>query len=113
MAPKRKKEEGLLSRLPSNPYAKFRKPGSREEKMREIWGMAHLDQYWRARAIALQAGLPDPNNLLPTGKRANSDKAKKIKEEWLVEEVKRQSLLEEPWRRQRSGLALAASGKIG
>jgi hypothetical protein len=45
MAPKRKKEEGLLSRLQSNPYAKFSKRGSREEKMSEIWVLAHEQQY--------------------------------------------------------------------
>ena len=85
---------GLLARLPSNPYAKFHERGSREEKMREIWGMAN-DQFWRARAKCLQAGMPNPDNLLPLGKRGRkSDKAEKIKEEWLVEEVKRQSLLE-------------------
>ena len=84
MAPKRKKVEGLTRRLPSNPYAKFYERGSREEKMREIWGMAN-DQFWRARAKALQAGMPNPDNLLPLGKRGRkSDKAEKIKEEWLL-----------------------------
>ena len=43
MAPKRKrKDEGLLSRLPSNPYTCKR--GSREEKEHEIWYLAHQDQ---------------------------------------------------------------------
>ena len=84
MAPKRKRkdDEGLLSRLPSNPYAKFSKRGSREAKLAEIWCLAHEDQYWRARATALQAGLPNPDNLLPTGnERLRNDQAKKIKEE--------------------------------
>ena len=83
MAPKRKRkdDEGLLNRLPSNPYAKFSKRGSREAKLAEIWCLAHEDQYWRARATALQAGLPNPDNLLPTGKRLRSDQAKKIREE--------------------------------
>ena len=93
MAPKRKrKDEGLLSRLPSNPYACKR--GSREEKEREIWNLANEDQYIKARACALKAHMPNPDNLLPKGKRRFTKKAIKMEEEWLVEEAKRRSLLE-------------------
>ena len=91
MAPKRKrKDEGLLSRLPSNPYACKR--GSREEKEKAIWCMANVSQYIHARACALQAHMPNPDNLFPKGKRRFSKKAIKAEEEWLVEEAKRQSL---------------------
>ena len=63
MAPKRKrKDEGLLNRLPSNPYACTR--GSREENQEKaIWWMANVDQYLHARACALQAHMPNPDHL--------------------------------------------------
>ena len=92
MAPKCKREdEG-----PSNPYAKFAKRGSQEEKERALWHEANLSQFVHAKLSALQAGLPNPDNLLPTGKRRFTKKAMKMEEEWLVEEAKhRRSLLEE------------------
>ena len=91
MASKRKrKDEGLLGRLPSNPYACKR--GSREEKEKEIWAEANVYQFVRARSSALQAGAPNPDNLFPTGKRRFTKKAIRMEEEWLVEEAKRQSL---------------------